>query len=178
MQQRFRIVFREEMKQLVNEFSKVHQYDDRKDFKEAWEEWCEEHCEELTAEMEYQMTKNITIDIDTLCSKLYVSARYYHRKLPIVKNNNDSIPKKKRVQYIKLCKDFLDIVKEHCEYDLQYGVGKPSSGFEEFCEEHSIQLWEEIDRLRNEFDMSKNQCMEKIKKTYKNIYYNTRKNEE
>lgn len=185
----FRIVYREEIKELVNYFAKVHQYDDRNDFKDAWKEWCEEHEDEIQNEVEYhQKNGNLHLDYETIVQKLFVSARYYHRKKSNKqasdedkkerserserKTNNQQ--KDNRRKYIKLSNDVLDTMREHAEYDLEYGTGKPSDAYQEFCDENPKLVDEETERLRNTYTMSRMCAMSKIKKTYKNLYYGMR----
>ena len=58
-------------------FSKVHQYDHRKVFKEAWEVWIEENDNIVTSEV-----KRLTeLGYDgNIIEKMFKSARYYFRK--------------------------------------------------------------------------------------------------
>lgn len=166
----FRVVFRPTIKDEVHEFSKVHQYDGRQDFKEAWTEWCEEHQEELTSEFEYQIERGFSMTFPDLVKKLYVSARYYHRKKP-----NVVAPQKQRTNYVRIHDDLLNAMREHITYHLEYGIEKPSVVYVDFCEENESSMNIEIRRLRAEHDMTKNQVKLKLKKTYKNMYYSISK---
>jgi len=72
----------------VNElykFSKIHQYDHRKDFKSAWDTWLEEN-EELVNE-ETQRLSRLGYDGDAE-DKMFKSARYYFRKKSTEKKNH------------------------------------------------------------------------------------------
>ena len=47
----YRYQFTDEFMEILSHFSKIHQYDDRKDFKEAWTIWSEENEEEIHKEI-------------------------------------------------------------------------------------------------------------------------------
>jgi hypothetical protein len=70
------------MKELHN-FSKIHQYDHRKDFKEAWNTWIEENNDIVTDEI--RRLTEMGYDGDIL-DKMFKSARYYFRKKSTEKN--------------------------------------------------------------------------------------------
>ena len=46
----YRYKFTEEFMSELFEFSKIHQYDERKDFKEAWKQWTEDNSELIDIE--------------------------------------------------------------------------------------------------------------------------------
>lgn len=167
----FRVVFRQAIKEEVHAFSKVHQYDSRQDFKEAWKEWCDEHIDELEDEYKYQMERGADMTFVDLLHKLYTSARYYHRK----KSNRPPSPQKPRTQYIRLHEELLDMMRDHIVEKLEYGIDKPAVVYNDFCEENEISVQQEIKRMREEHDMTKNQVKLKLKKTYKNMYYSISK---
>jgi len=162
----FRVVFRPEIKGDVHQFSKVHQYDGRQDFKEEWTEWCEEHQEELESEYAYQRERGFKMTLADMIQKLYVSSRYYHRKKP-----NVAPPQKARTKYVRIEDDLLNAMRDHITYHLEYGMEKPSIVYTDFCEENESHIKLEIKRLGAEYDMTKNQVKMKLKKTYKNLYY-------
>lgn len=167
----FRVVFRLAIKEEVHAFSKVHQYDSRQDFKEAWKEWCDEHIDELEEEYKYQMERGADMTFVDLLHKLYTSARYYHRK----KSNRPPSPQKPRTQYIRLHEELLDMMRDHIVEKLEYGVDKPAVVYNDFCEENYHGILLEMKRLRENHDMTKNQVNLKLKKTYKNMYYSISK---
>lgn len=82
----YRYKFSERINELLFTFSKIHQYDDRKTFKEAWDFWSEDNKEILDFEIERLKQLNYEGDI---INKMFKSSRYYFRK----KNN-----RKKRTQ--------------------------------------------------------------------------------
>jgi hypothetical protein len=143
-------------------FSKIHQYDDRKSFKEAWENWTEE--EEELIETEISRLNKLGYEGDIL-DKMFKSARYYFRK----KGTTKPEPKERR-KYVGVHKDLLDAMDTHILNGRNLPDYKPSEGFVDFCKTNTEDLKEEIAKLL-ENDMDSSEIMNKIKKTYKNRYF-------
>jgi hypothetical protein len=148
-------------------FSKIHQYDHRKDFKEAWENWIKEK-EELVEE-EVCRTKQLGYVGDVL-DKMFKSARYYFRK----KSTEKHEPAKRRT-YVGLSKELLEKMDNHIQSNLDSKNFKPSEGFEEFCNLHTDLLKEHIIQLIKNGITDSNEMKQKVKKTYKNRYYLNKK---
>ena len=162
----YRYKFSERINELLLTFSKIHQYDDRKTFKEAWEIWREDNKEILDCEIE--RLKEINYEGDII-NKMFKSARYYFRKKTIEKKE----PKKRR-NYIGAQKEFLDTMDKHISSNIiNNSHFKPSDGFNEFCLESSNKdlLNEEIKRLQSMDIKDVTEIKNKIKKTYKNRYF-------
>jgi hypothetical protein len=158
----YRYKFTQDFMDELYKFSKVHQYDDRAAFKEAWEEWVED--EEKLIETETTRLQELGYDGDIL-DKMFKSARYYFRK----KSTSKPEPKQRR-KYIGVQKEFLDIMDSHISRGLTNDDYKPSDGFNNFCINNVDSLKTEVARLlENEVDS--NEIMNKIKKTYKNRYF-------
>jgi hypothetical protein len=159
----YRYKFTDNFTNELYKFSKIHQYDHRKDFKEAWEIWLEE-TDELVSEEVRRLT-NLGYDGNIL-DKMYKSARYYFRK----KSTEKKAPQKRR-EYHSVQKDLLEAMDEHIKTNVTTVNYKPSEGFEMFCKEHIELLKEEVSILcKNGFSNSE-EIKEKIKKTYKNRYF-------
>ena len=148
-------------------FSKIHQYDDRASFKDAWKEWVKENNDFV--EIEIRRLTNLEYEGDIL-DKMFKSARYYFRK----KNTCINEPKK-RGTYLSIQKEILDAMDKHISTSLV--DTKPSDRFDNFCIQYQIILKEEIMRLMNEKSHDAEEIKKKIKKTYKNRYflYNNKK---
>lgn len=197
MTQVFRIVFSKSIKEPLYEFSKIHKGDKIQEFKEAWSEWCDEHNDELKEEYDYQLGRGVNsnnVSFDTMLQKLFVSARYYYRKCPSVKEtrqsdntrsdrlkessssddslNNEKALQKRRLRkpYIKIDKTLLEFMDDHIEYEFMYTSPKPSQSYYQFYDEYQYNIATEIVRLRT-LGITKNQALNKIKKTYKNRFY-------
>ena len=161
----FRYKFTNEFIDELYKFSKIHQYDHRKDFKEAWEVWVNEN-NTIIFEETTRLT-NLGYDGD-IVDKMFKSARYYFRK----KGTEKKEPKQRRC-YIGIQKDLLEAMDNHINYnindkDKKY---KPSDGFIEFCNENIDFLKEEVNRLITYNISYPNEIKKKIKKTYKNRYF-------
>lgn len=156
----YRYKFTNEFIEELYKFSKLHQYDHRKDFKEAWEKWVDEN--HLVISEEINRLTDLGYDGDIL-DKMFKSARYYFRKKE---------PKKEPAarSYIGTSKELIDIMDEHINRNISKEF-KPSNGFEEFCRVNIDLLKEEINRLISCNIKDANEIKKKIKKTYKNRYF-------
>ena len=158
----YRFKFTQNFMDELYKFSKVHQYDDRKLFKEAWENWAEE--EEDLIESEISRLNNLGYDGDVL-DKMFKSARYYFRK----KGTSKPEPKERK-KYVGVHKELLDAMDAHILNGRNNQDYKPSDGFVDFCKTNTEELKDEIAKLL-ENDMDSLEIMNKIKKTYKNRYF-------
>lgn len=152
----FRHKFSDEFAASLYQFAKIHQYDHRTDFKEAWTTWTDDN-EDLVATETRRLTNNgYEGDIP---DKMFKSARYYYRK----KSTEKKTPKERR-EYTSVSKELLDAIDAH----VRHFVGKPSDGFADFCNSHKDLLKSEI---RSMDTRDPEQIREKIKKTYKNRHF-------
>ena len=159
----YRYKFTDEFTEELYRFSKIHQYDHRTDFKEAWAIWIEEEDEIVNQEI--RRLHNLGYDGDIL-DKMFKSARYYFRK----KSTEKKAPVKRR-DYIGIQKDILESIDEHIKANINTDDYKPSTGFSLYCKNNVEILKEEVCRLhklgyKNHIDIKN-----KIKKTYKNRYF-------
>lgn len=155
----YRYKFAEEVAEELDRFSKVHQYDDRKTFKEAWTEWTTDNEDLISAEV--RRLTNLGCEGD-IVDKMFKSARYYYRKKSTVKK----APAERR-NYVGVQKELLEAMDE---YILQ-NDSKPAVGFVDFCKTHMELLKTEIDILRANGITERSEIQNKIKKTYKNRYF-------
>ena len=159
----FRYKFTDEFTGELFKFSKIHQYDHRKDFNESWNIWTE-YNDDIVSEEVRRLT-NLHYDGDIL-DKMFKSARYYFRK----KSTEKKEPLKRR-DYIAIQRDLLDAMDDHIKSNISGDDYKPSDGFDEFCKANIDLLKEEVNILcRNGFTNSV-EIKNKIKKTYKNRYF-------
>ena len=159
----FRFKFKEDFTEELYKFSKIHQYDHRKDFKEAWKIWLEENAE--IVEDEVRRLTNLRYDGDIL-EKMFKSARYYFRK----KGTEKKEPIKRRV-YLGVQKELIEAMDKHIKNNINNRDYKPSDGFDDFCKEYIDVVKEEVSILcKSSFTDSK-EIKNKIKKTYKNRYF-------
>lgn len=157
----YRFKFRQEFLDTLVEFSRIHQYDAAKDFKEAFETFCDNKKEVINDETNYLKTSGYNGDV---IKKMFISARYYFK-------NKDYKPQetKQRRKYITQDKDFISSIDEHVLKAIR-NEDKPSNAFNNFNDNHSELIDNEKERLK-EFLDTDDKITGKIKKTYKNRYY-------
>jgi len=161
----YRYKFSVEFVEELYKFSKIHQYDHRKDFKDAWEVWIDDNSSLIFKEST-RLTE-LGYDGDIL-NKMFTSARYYFRK----KGTEKKEPRM-RCTYIGTQKELLDAMDNHITLSMNTNehVFKPSTGFTEFCKEHIALLQQEIELLIKFNIVTSDEIKKKIKKTYKNRYF-------
>lgn len=157
--------------ELMNElyiFAKVHQYDTRNVFKEAWELWLEENNNIVSSEV------NRLTEIGyngNIIEKMFKSARYYFRK----KNTGEKEITERRI-YIGVSKELLKSMDKHIISGIIQENYKPSDVFDEFCKIHIDLLKEQVHLLCKNGFTNSDEIKNKIKKTYKNRYFLVVKN--
>ena len=159
----YRYKFEDTFVEQLSRFAKIHQYDHRKDFKEAWTQWLDENEEIVSDEVRRLTTLDYKGDI---IDKMFKSARYYFRK----KSTEKKAPLERR-DYVGTQKDMLDAMDSHIKSKINDDNYKPSDGFDEFCKSNLELLKEEISNLCKNGFTDSNEIKQKIKKTYKNRYF-------
>jgi len=159
----FRYKFTDDFTCELFKFSKIHQYDHRKDFKEAWKTWSEENDE--IVEQELRRLKNLGYQGDVL-DKMFKSARYYFRK----KSTEKKTPIERR-NYMGVNKVLLAVMDKHIRIGVNGEDFKPSAGFDEFCQKNKELIREEVNILCKNGFTDSTEIKNKIKKTYKNRYF-------
>jgi hypothetical protein len=159
----FRFKFTTEFTCELHNFSKIHQYDHRKDFKEAWLKWVEENNEII----DYESRRHDMLGYDgDILDKMYKSARYYFRK----KSTEKKEPQKRR-SYKGTQKELLEAMDNHIRSNINNDNYKPSDGFDDFCKTNIELLKEEVNQLCKNGLSDSEEIKNKIKKTYKNRYF-------
>jgi hypothetical protein len=159
----YRYKFTEDFMNELHKFSKIHQYDHRKDFKEAWKIWIEENNELI--EEETHRLQRLGYDGDII-DKMFKSARYYFRK----KSGEKKEPKQRR-SYISVNRELLDAMDTHIEENFKTENYQPKTGFLDFCKENDELVKETINSMFEREIKNAELIEEKIKKTYKNRYF-------
>ncbi len=157
----FRYKFSHDFTGELFKFSKIHQYDHRSDFKEAWKVWLDDNADVVTTESRRMTNSGYGGDV---MDKMFKSARYYYRK----KSTETKKPVERR-KYTCVQKSVLDAIDEHIK-NTDY---KPSTGFDAFCDLNRKLVEDEIIRLNEGEDNldTLDDVRKKIKKTYKNRYF-------
>ena len=159
----YRYKFTNDFTNELYKFSKIHQYDHRKDFKEAWEIWIDDNSNLVDDEV--RRLTNLGYNGDIL-DKMFKSARYYFRK----KSTEKKEPVKRRI-YVGSQKDLLEAMDDHIKCNISSGEFKPADGFDEFCKKNVDILKDQVNQLIRSGITDSNEIKAKIKKTYKNRYF-------
>jgi len=164
----FRYKFTEDFMEELYKFSKIHQYDERNDFKEAWAIWKEDNDE--IVEEETNRLQRLGYNGDVI-DKMFKSARYYFRK----KSTEKQEPKQRR-KYITVNKELLDAMDLHIETNYLTEGYQPKIGYIQFCEENVDLIKKITDKIAENGENDMQTINDKIKKTYKNRYFMVNKN--
>ena len=144
-------------------FSKIHQYDSRQDFKEAWKIWTVDNCEMI--EIEINRITRLGYSGDVM-DKMFKSARYYFRK----KSTQKKEPLQRR-QYINITREMLNSMDLHIMTNVYTTDYKPKTAFVSFCKDNELLLQDAIQKIYDQGITDSHSIQEKIKKTYKNRYF-------
>ena len=171
----FRFKIDENLVNLLTRFAYEHQFDNRKDFKEAWKLWVENNEKEISSEKSRIEALNYKGNIE---EKLYKSVRYYYKKkLSIEKPPEEEIKEKNaKRDYICFETSFLESIDNHIKDNVKNSNYSPAKGYEDFCKINQILIKNEVINLLEENeDLKSNDIILKIKKAYKNRYYQIKK---
>lgn len=181
----YRYKFNPEIVTLLSSFSKIHQYDSKDDYKEAWKEWFENNIDILQRETTRLLNLGYKGDVET---KMYNSSRYYFRnksKKILDKDNssldnsnsnsNDCNSSNSKRKYICLGHDLLNAMDEHIKNNINNSNYTPASGYDDFCKKNVLILASENISLTKKENLNKSDISQKFKKTYKNRYFQLRK---
>jgi hypothetical protein len=157
----FRFKFTDQFMDSLFHFSKVHQYDDRHAFKDAWTTWTDDNATLVQTEVERLTQLGYTGNV---IEKMFKSARYYFRKKDVTATI--SAPRK---QYTRISKDIIDCIDTHIKSHLVAHSLKPQDGFIDFCEKCPAEFATAA-RILEDAGLNAKDAHDKIKKTYKNRY--------
>ena len=159
----FRFKFSDIIIEHMKEFARIHKFDERNDFKEAWDLWTQTNADIITDESKRLTNIGFTGDIN---DKMYKSVRYYYRK----KSNIKHEPKQRR-KYTSIGKDVLVIIDRHITNNIEQNEDfKPSEGFSDFIKNNTEVIEPTFGKLEGE-GLGKEEIDNKFKKTYKNRYF-------
>jgi hypothetical protein len=184
-----RFEFSGELVEHVTAFANLHQYDDRKTYKEAWTAWLAH--DEIAALFKNDVARLSALGYKgNVADKLFKSGRYYFRgttSAPRTPNDangggkdlkrrgsgaatalNQGSPRK----YVLLNHQLLDAMDDHIDCGLRRDAHAytPASGFAEFCKLNINSYSSEVTRL-SEIMPTGEAVHDKLKKTYKNRYF-------
>jgi hypothetical protein len=177
-----RFEFSDALIEHVTAFAKLHQYDDRKTYKEAWAAWLAN--DEIAALLHADVKRLTDLGYKgDVADKLFKSGRYYFRQKTYgFPNLAEPLgvrggPRK----YVLLNRDLLNAMDDHIERGLRQDENDadataytPANGFADF---YKTWTTAEVDTLRKEVERlseimpSGEAVHDKLKKTYKNRYF-------
>ena len=176
----FRFNLSDEMVDALLQFSKMHQFDDRNSYTDAWNEWKNTpHISKMLAD-EIERLQNLDYrgSAESIENKIFKSGRYYFRNKSFVK-----APPKTRGKYISVSKELICAMDEHIARGINNNGDNGDNGdndgqtpsppadlFNEFCKRCVDILKIEINRLIDLEQFSEDPALiiAKIKKTFKN----------
>lgn len=171
----FRFKFSDACNDALVDFTQKNHFNilDRKRFNADWDIWCTQNSHMIDTES--IRLRNIGYEGDCIV-KMFTSVRYYHVK-NLINNQKDEnrqtqpLLKKKQRTYISYSKTFLAIISTHIRQHIIYDNFKPAVGYDLFINTFSDEIDKEHERLCSD-DFSEDEFAMKLKKTYKNRYYN------
>ena len=176
----------------LSNFAKIHEYDERKDFKEAWQKWIEEP--EIKKVIMNEVARlQLNGQMGDVLDRMYKSARYYYRK----KKEQSSNQTEPRKEYEGLPRTILKSIDDHIYAEINENIIlsdkltekvrsniSAANSFINYCRQHSGVIKEllptkEVENvtyreknLRDEIKL----VTDKLKKTYKNRFYKIKVN--
>lgn len=158
-----RFVLNKDLQNSINEFGKQNAELSRQDFNFAWSRWTEQNKTIITNEGNELTKRGFQGNLN---DKMYKSARYYFRKKPVEKK----VPRERR-KYIALEREIIETIDNHIGQQHNVVDTTPAKCYKHFMENNKTEISEEYARLQEENKLNEKECMEKIKKTYKNRYF-------
>lgn len=160
----YRHKFAQEISEKIAEFSLEHGGSSLADFKSHWSEFLVTNKDLIEKEASRLQTEGMTANI---VEKMFTSARYWHTK-----KQSKTVKDKNGKSYVTTTRAFLAAIDAHIQ---KYGsVMKPSDAFTHFCEVNLDALKNEIAYLKAD-NLSVDDIRTKIKKTYKNRHFVTKR---
>jgi Tfp pilus assembly protein PilE len=180
--QTHRFLFSDEVSEILFDFAKLHQYDERKTYKEAWETLLKDEDIATILTNEANKIQENGYDGDVL-DKMFKSTRYYYRNKLMKQSKTNDIIKPPRKDYESMPNTILEDVDRHIKQEIALQMSPISQGtnqdtnitlisraapgksFEKYYAEYKTQS------ITNDDEPIEK---EKLKKTYKNRFYKIR----
>jgi hypothetical protein len=184
--QTHRFLFTDEVSEILFDFARVHQYDERKTYKEAWQTLLKDEDTYAILMNEINIIKQNGYTGDVL-DKMFKSTRYYYRKKLIKeaseeKGMSKGTSKGTRKEYESMPSFILEEIDKHIKQEIALQMSplsqnidntnqilvsraRPAKSFEKYYIEYKNK---ELTSNNEYFDK------EKLKKTYKNRFYKIR----
>jgi hypothetical protein len=185
----FRYKFNDDVTAVLSKFANDNESLPKKEYKEQWKNWLNSNEEFVRNERE-RLTNQGYNNID-VTTKMFRTTKYYLRKNMEKSNTDNNEPSTNDDQFRKkiffVSKDLLKIMEEHISKAISENIS-PSKSFQSFADNYKSDIENEIENITTKhtsdtentenIEQIKSTINEKIKKTYKNKYYNVTKNKE
>ena len=176
----FRFIYSNDFSKELEYFSKVHEYDDRKSFKEAWTLWITEDKIKKQIDQEIEKSNNEGYKGDIM-DKMFKSARYYYRKKQKKETKKENETEDNN--FSGLSKDMMRIMDNHIIIIIRKYIDEktaislvnPAIAFDNFCKTNIKEITDEIFQLKEKILLEPEKMNIKFKKSYKNRFYKIRK---
>jgi hypothetical protein len=185
----FRYKFNDDVTAVLSKFANDNESLPKKEYKEQWKNWLNSNEEFVRNERERLTSQGYNnIDVTT---KMFRTTKYYLRKNMEKSNTDNNEPSTNDDQFRKkiffVSKDLLKTMEEHISKAISENIS-PSKSFQSFADNYKSEIENEIENITTKhtsdtentenIEQIKSTINEKIKKTYKNKYYNVSKNKE
>tara|TARA_A200000113_G_C8798159_1_gene333197 strand:+ start:142 stop:699 length:558 start_codon:yes stop_codon:yes gene_type:complete len=162
----YRFKLNQSLVEEITKFAKSHASVDRKTFQKEWREWLSDNAD--TVNDEKKRLNDLGFRGDPI-DKMYKSARYYFRNKP--ENSSEHPKQAPRKQYVASSKSLLELMNRHILNNITGDSYTPANGFDAFCHDNIEALREEVNMLQSRGQIDAKAISNKLKKTYKNRYY-------
>jgi len=165
----FRFDYTDEFSELLGEFAKVNQYENRQTYKKNWIIWKEENQNIYENEIARIKSAGYPGNIE---EKIFESVRYYYRKKLNRKKENKTRIDKKEEKLKGLSSQIKQSMDNHMKIYILDNLS-PAEAFDNFCKSYLSEIEREIYRLKNITKMKLDpiSITLKFKKAYKNRFY-------
>jgi hypothetical protein len=159
-------------------FTNAHRFNLRNEIKIAWREWCDSN--DILIQNETRRLENLGYT-GNIVKKMWTSVRYYHMKKVnkticgivdgerVTGSANEEKTRRKYITYDD--KTFLALIDQHIEKHHTNDTFTPARGYDMFLESYHTNINTVIKVLIDK-GLSKDDVDFKLKKTYKNRYFN------
>ena len=184
-----RFDFSKEMTEELESFTNLHQYDDRKTFKDAWKEWITEQTIQDKIQEEKDRIQNLGFKGDIL-DKMFKSVRYYHLKKKNQylnqdendSNNNEENNNDKNKNKSRFSKPFLQTIDTFILEEIQKSILHTNKNtaiitlqqanvYLQYCKTQQQDIYEELVLLKHTYGSINPEIENKLKKTFKNRFF-------
>ena len=188
-QQIYRHKFTNDINELMQEFSKLHMFDNKDTLIDQFETFWDDNKDLFLREKNRLESENFNKDVKT---SIFRSIKYYHIKKLKKENEHGEIVKEKEPRdYIKLNKYIIQWIDTFIINSMKQKKIKPSVNFNEIIEKDEFKklIKDEKPKILNKYKNFINETNQrksdeeieiwwdfKIKKTYKNRYFNITQN--